>query len=282
MRGLIGSWEAMMAFSWPVARRYVLRDGKIRPDFEAGELKPSLNSPLTDSDLFPSFSRLGALGDGLSEDAILRWVHKYGLLQVKDPNANLLAAENQAPVTPSEFREEASHAYKASTLLNAIHSEDYGALRSRISCEPIDPPRGSGESRPAYASGPAYVYVDGLPILMMRARGGEPTDKMVRTEAKFGLESFVSLRLKRLDLVFDAESGHPRPHEVYRPKLVVHIPDLWRAIWYQFALLMSDTRPVKYCEVCEGPIFRPRSDQTTCSARCRKRKSRLKAMTEIS
>ena len=55
---------------------------------------------------------------------------------------------------------------------------------------------------------------------------------------------------------------------------MVGIPELHGAIWYQLALLMTDARPTKPCEVCGGPIFRPRRDQRTCSARCRKAKSR--------
>lgn len=270
MRGLISWWEATEACVWQVAKEYVVYDGKILPDREAGGWETIRYWPIADSNLFLSFSRLGALGTELSEAAIRRWVRKHGLLQLKDPDGDRLSIDNQKPITLREFREEASQANKALTLFNAIRSENFDALRSRISRVPIDPPGQRGER------GPEQVYVDGLPIPLANMAGGETFDGSVRLEAERGLEWFVASRLRGVNLGFDAETGHPRPREVYRPKLVINVPDLRHAIWYQFALLMTDIRPVKFCEVCKDPIFHPRRDQETCSARCRKEKSRRK------
>ncbi len=276
MRGLISRWEALDACIWQVAEGYVVYDGEIRPDYEAGGWKTEWYRPLADQNLFLSFSRLGALGNELSEAAILNWVRKRGLLQLKDQNEDRRSLDNQAPITLSAFREEADQAYKALTLFNAIRSGDFDALRSRISYVPVDP-----LGRPV-KSGDAYVHVDGSPVPMMRMAGSETSDVFVRIEAIHGLEYFVSSRLTGLNLYFDAESGHARPREVYRPKLALNIPDLWRAIWYQFALLMSDTRPTKFCEFCEGPIFHPRSNQRTCSDACRQAKRRRQKARESS
>jgi hypothetical protein len=162
-------------------------------------------------------------------------VRKHGLLQLKNPNESRLSLDNQKRITLTDFREEASQAYRALTLLKVIHAEDFDTLRSRINEAPIDRPGLLGPDSNS------YVQVDGQPIPLMYMASGEPSDGNVRVEAEWGLKWFVALKLRGVNLGFDAESGQPRPREVYRPKLVINVPDLWRAIWYQFALLMADT-----------------------------------------
>lgn len=271
MRGLFSTWDAIESCTWPVAERYVVYDGKIRPDSEAGGWKNHmLNPPLADPNLFLSFARLGHQGANLSENAILRWIGKRGLLQLKDPDVGYFDLENHRPITLREFREEARRACETLTLLSDIRTENYDALRSRISYVPNDIPNKSGEGRCE------DVYVDGRPIPWIWMAESEHTDRDVRFEAMHGLEDLVASKLKGVNLDFDNSSGHPRPQDVYRPKLIVRIPDLQRAVWYQFACLMTDTRHTKFCEVCEGPIFRPRKNQKTCSDACRTKKSRWK------
>ena len=267
MRGLIAFDDAVSLCRWSVAERYFEYGDKIYPDPEAG-WKWTTDKPLADSNLFLSFSRLGARGEDLPKPAILRWIRKHGLLRLKNPNANRLTFDNQAPIMFSEFREEARQAHEALTLFEAIHSNNYDELRSRISKKRTYPPGRPGEGDAA------DVYLDGRPIPMSRRASSELDDEDVLSAAKSGLEWFVQVRLRGFDLSFDHFSGHPRAQEVYRPRLVFSIPDLYTALWYQFALLMTDNRPVKFCLVCEAPIFRPRRDQKTCSPRCRKVKSR--------
>jgi hypothetical protein len=194
---------------------------------------------------------------------ILRWVHKHGLLRLEDPNADRLSLQNQAPITPEEFREEARRAYDALTLFEAIRSKNWASLRPRIN-----------RMRVAPSSSLAVVYLDGRPVPVMKEADSELSGEDVWVVAVNALEHFVSENLKGINLDFDHVSGHPHPQEVYRPRLVVSIPDLHSAIWYQFARLMADTRPVKYCVVCDQPIPRPRKNRETCSDACRQRKKR--------
>ena len=274
MAGLIGDDEAVSLCHWPVAKSYWMYGGKIHADPEAG-WKQTMTKPLADPNLFRTFSNLGARGDDLPEAAILTWVRKHGLLRLRDPNKHPFYTDdkiliNQAPITPDEFRREARLAYEALTLFEAIRSENFGALRPRISRERIDPPHRPG------TGGLANMFVDGqrVPIVELDC---EPTDEALLRVAKVGLEYFVEGCLKGMSPAFDHLSSHPRPEEVYRPSLRFRIPDLYTAIWYQFARLITDTRPVKYCEICEKPIPDPRKDQLTCrGGACRQEKLRRK------
>ncbi len=270
MRGLIGFDEAIDACGWQVAEGYYVYGGEILPDPEAGWWKFTIDKPLADPNLFLGFARLGGRGNDLPEALILQWVRKHGLLRLKDSGTDRLSLENQAPVKLDEFREEAQRAHQASTLFAAIHSEDWGAIRSRIGLRRVDLPGIVGKSSSA------SVYLDGLPTPVMRDAARTLPDQEVRMIAVNGLEGFVQEKLKDVSLSFDHYSGHPRPQEIYRPRLVFRVPDLYSAIWYQFASLMADTRPVKFCEICEGPIYRPRQDQKTCSDACRQAKRRRK------
>jgi hypothetical protein len=267
LEGLVGFDEAVSVCQWQVAERYFVYGGEIQPDREAW-WKWTMDKPLADPNLFLGFSHLGARGDDLPENAILRWVHRHGLLWLKDPNEDRLSIENQAPITLGEFREEARRAYEALTLLVAIRSENFDAIRPRIGRVRANPPGKLG------TGGLVDVYLDGQPIPVALEADRELDGKDVRVAAIAGLEWFVKSRLRDVELDFDHFSGHPRPGEAYRPRLTVSIPDLHGAIWYQFACLMADTRPVKHCVVCDQPIPRPRKNRETCSDACRQAKHR--------
>jgi len=262
MGGLLGFEEAVSACVWPVAARYWVCGGEVRPDPKAG-WETTTDKPLADRNLFLSFAKLGKQGDTLPERAILRWIGKRGLLELRDPDADKPAHKNQKPISLEEFREEACRAYESLTLFEAIASEDHDAIRPRIG-----PVGKLGE-----AANP-YVYLDDQPIPMALPADGELDNHAVLLAAETGLEWFVESRLAAVSLSFDRFSRHPRSLEVYRPRLVINVPDLHSAIWYQFALFMGDSRPRKYCVICEGPIFYPRPNRETCSGRCRKVKSR--------
>lgn len=270
VRGLLDFNDAVDLCIWQVAEDYVEYDGCIYPFPPTGWPKYTRDRPLADPNLFLSFSRLGARGDDLPGNAILRWVRKHGLLRLKDPEGYPTRNENQSPITLDEFRREARYAHQAMTLFEAIHSKDSAALRPRVTRVRDDPSGKPGEGRNA------DVYLDGERIPMSTAADGELPDDLVLLAAEMGLQWFVKRRLVDVRLDFDPFGGHPRAGQAYRPRLVFRIPDLYSAIWYQFALLLADARPVKFCEICERPIFHPRRDQKTCSDACRKEKSRRK------
>ena len=138
MRGLIGIDDAVSVCQWQVAESYFLYGEAILVDSEAG-WKSTMDKPLTDPNLLLSFAKLGGRGQDLPQATILRWVRRHGVLRLKDPTQDRLALDNQAPITLSEFRQEAGRAHEALTLFKAIHTEDWATLRYRISRRRLDP-----------------------------------------------------------------------------------------------------------------------------------------------
>jgi predicted nucleic acid-binding Zn ribbon protein len=84
----------------------------------------------------------------------------------------------------------------------------------------------------------------------------------------------VESKMKDIRLAFTHDFVHPRPFSTYRPRLVASCPDLYSALYYQLACLIEDKRPWMNCVICGLPVPRTRSNRETCSAACRKAKSR--------
>jgi hypothetical protein len=104
MEKLFSPEEVATGGRWPVAPRYRVLGGVIHPDDDPGDLPgPPLGTdtptpwaqPQYDPEAFLSFARLAAHGKP-SEDAILRWVHRYGLLYRLEPDSRIWADEKEA------------------------------------------------------------------------------------------------------------------------------------------------------------------------------------------
>ncbi len=287
MGGLISLDEASHIMIWPVAPDYYTKHGAIYPKdgWQADQY-----ASLTEPDLFLSFARLGAHGEP-SEARVLKWVRKHGLLRRADyeglhssflkrdvqlPVGNelitLKAYElNQAPMSVREFREEAREAHSYLTLLESIRSGDIKSLRSRISIEQIDLLSEQGQQ---YSM--RCMALDGRPIPLVGAPPADATltDEWVLLDATLCLEHAVESKIKDVRLGFAPNFGHPRPLSTFRPRLVAECPDLYSALYYQFARFIADERSWTNCVVCGLPMSRTRSNRQTCSDACRKEKSR--------
>jgi hypothetical protein len=280
--GLISFREASDILLWPVAPDYEIKHGVIYPK---GGWRAERYAPLREPDLFLSFARLGA-HDNPSEGQILKWARKHGLLKRADPERALRALEedvpvlagreqvtvkagesNQAPMSIEEFRAETRKAYSYLTLLESIRSRDANGLRFRIGFRRI-PISGPGELTVE------TVALDGRPIPYCGGAPPELTDEFLLLKAVCCLVHDVEWKLKDIRLAFTHDFEHPRPLSTYRPRLTVVCPDLYSALYYQFARLIADERPWMNCEVCGSPILRTNSRRKTCGAACRKEKSR--------
>jgi hypothetical protein len=272
LRGLIGPVESVHTSVWFVAEDYQTFYGRIYPYGH----RARRTMPLSDSDLFTSFARLGAHGDP-SPSSILSWVHKHGLLTRKDPERWVVAEDetiNQAPMTLGQFKTEVRKAYDALTILQEIRGKDCDALRDRIERE-----------RTSLASPPpnhTWTTIDGR-FTLDRLADGDLPDEDVLSLAVTALEFEVEQQINDFGvrLVFAENDDHPRPLSPhggwawtsYRPQLTVRCSNLGSALWYQFGAFISDKRPLLNCEQCGLP-FIGRRDAKTCSATCRKAKSR--------
>lgn len=246
--------------------------------------------PLTNSDLFLSFARLGGKGKPF-EEQVLDWVRENGLLRRKVSNYSHRTlshrtddgAINHQPMTIGEFRDEVALANNALTLLKQIRSGSYERLRARIKRKPIylpDPEEDSGYyNSKGGKTAKAFLVVDGIET-QVEVLADEPlSDDVVHEWAAEALEYLVEQKLTRLGYIFTQDTAHPRPlsrilGEVpYRPCLTPRCPDLETALWFQFASLVGDKRPLRECSECNETFVGPERAKT-CSGRCRQRRSR--------
>ncbi len=177
------------------------------------------------------------------------------------------------PIPVYEFVAEAEDAHCALTLYEAVRARDTAAIRRRIKRRRIErhPESGPGEQSPF-----AEVFVDGEKIPFHPRAEGELTDEEVVSAGAHALETLVNEKLAGVRFHFGEDFEHPRPlAPYYMPVLGWNIPNLLTAAWFQFAWIMSDSRPLSICPYCGEKYPVSKSNQQTCGKdRCRKKKSR--------
>jgi hypothetical protein len=121
--------------------------------------------------------------------------------------------------------------------------------------------------------------VDGIDTPVDVSAEAPLTDKLVHEWAAEALESLVEQKLTPMGMIFTKDTQHPRPTATilgevpYRPRLTPRCPDLETALWFQFASLIGDKRPLRECSECDETFVGPERAKT-CSSRCRQRKKR--------
>jgi hypothetical protein len=289
MVGLLSAETAKEVCLWFRARAYQIVGETIWPS-PLGERGPKWVYPLTNPDLFLSFTRLGQGGTPF-EEQVLGWVRENGLLRRKEQDYSHRTISqrtadgevNHQPMTLNEFRHEVGLANNMLALLKQIRGGDYKRLRTRISCEPIylrDPEKDSGYySGKGRKTAAALLVVDGIKTQVNVLAEESPSDAMVHEWATEALEYFVEQKLTRIEMIFEKDTQHPRPTSTilgevpYRPRLTPRCPDLETALWFQFASLIGDKRPLRECSECND-TFVGAERAKTCSARCRQRRKR--------
>ena len=280
VKGLLDETEVSSPL-WFVYNNYTVIGGQITEDLESDWREQY--TPLQEPNLFLSFARLAARGQP-SQHSVLNWTHGYGLLRT--PKIGI-----------ETFRAEAREAYRALSLLEQIRGGDTVTLRSRLSYRQKDPlsnrqihlddedigiaqHREHNPRRTYWES----VTRDGKQVDVLRHVDDAsvdlyiyPTtdDDMVLAYAVWGLEHIVTNKLVSVRRVFGAgDDEHPYPLAEWRPKLADYCPDLMTALWYQFAKIVEERRPIKRCVICGNPFTSRRSTRETCSDACRQAKSR--------
>jgi hypothetical protein len=303
MEVLLSPREKALSTEWPVALRYSISDrGEIYPDVDVPDVTDQffrggkqvritrLDSsardqvtritPLAERDAFLSFARLAKRGEP-SEDAIMNWVHKYGLLRRLDPYSDDEVVFqwdmegpgrrvlNQKPMSLEEFRMEARHAYYLLDQFETIRDRDARALRERIS---VKVTRSSGDLD---TSGVIAQHLD-IGDLSMGAlvsnvdemaspNEAEVTDEWLLGWCRMVLENSIEREIEEVRQTFGPDG-----------KLVDSCPDLRTALYLQLARLVGSHRPVDICEGCGGIFTKRRRDQKVCDSTCRSRKWRKK------
>ena len=289
MVGLLSAEMAKEVCLWFKARDYQMDGETIRP-IPLGEHGPKWVYPLTNHDLFLSFTRLGQGGKPF-EEQVLNWVRENGLLRRKEPDYSHRTISqrtedgqvNHQPMTLSEFRAEVTLANNMLALLKQIRDGDFKSLRRRIRCEPIylrDPGKDSGYyTSKGRKTAAALLVVDGIETQVNVLAEESPSDDTVHEWATEALEYFVEQKLIRVGMIFTQDTWHPRPLSTmvgevpYCPRLTPRCPDLETALWFQLASLVGDKRPLRECSECHETFVGPERAKT-CSARCRQARSR--------
>jgi len=224
---------------------------------------------LSDIDAFLSFARLSARGKP-SEQVILDWVRKRGLLRRRDPSSDAACLPdktiNQESVSVEDFWAESLRSYRLLRIFEVYRGDDVGTLRSRISFRRLHPP-----------DYPAFVFYDEVlldgeptsyPVDPVRDDDSLPnaedlTDEMVREACKFYIQGTIEPDISGIRPVFGIGG-----------RLAFRCPDLRTALYWQFASLVDGRRPSAICKGCEGVFVKKRKDQKVCNATCRSRKKR--------
>jgi len=287
MAELLSSETAKEVCLWYRARDYRIFGGTILPH-DPRERGPRWVYPLTNSDLFLSFTRLGGGGKPFREQ-VLSWVRENGLLRRKDYTEGHYSDGtkdneiNQQPMSLAEFEYEVTLANKALRLFKQLRDHDYVTLRARISRQRIyaeEPGKASGYyTGKRMETARAFVTVDEIETPVDVSADEPLSDNLVHQWASEALGSLVEQKLTKMGMIFTEDTLHPHPTSTilgevpYRPRLTPRCPDLETALWFQFASLIGDKRPLRECSECDK-TFIGAERKKTCSPRCRKRRSR--------
>jgi hypothetical protein len=271
--GLFEPGQGLLTLSWPLHAEYTIVPnpfGRRERTIQGEGYDGRSYEPLEDPDLFLSFVRLGSKGQP-SETRILRWVEQHGLL-----TADLSEGVKQTPVSVDDFRKEVRCARELAALFMDIREKNAAAIYARYV--------GEGDYSEAQDhANPVDEYFATFQRDESFRRGLEPPDDPAHLQS--GAAAFESLLAARLHDVsirplsdeFDVdEEGtlHLRvwtADEPYRPVLAWRCPDLRSALYLQFALMTTSTKPWRRCEHpdCRMPFIRTRKDRFHCSATCR-------------
>jgi hypothetical protein len=250
---------AFTSASWSIAERYVCAGGWIYPEGEAEQW----SFPLTGSNLFLSFARLGARG-APSRASVLRWVKGHGLLRRRDENRDawdsLENGEiNQAPMFLEDFRAEVLRALWLLNVYAEVRLRNTGALRARSSN-----PRSALDDRLARDF---YDSIDEVGFTIT-ATSKEPEIIWLAfsTLAEVTEEMLAMVRLV-------TEFGSPNEFDPASPRIgqAWRCPDLLSAIYMQFFLLLTANKSMQRCEnpACRMLFPATRKGKRYCNDTCR-------------
>jgi hypothetical protein len=255
METVFGLEEVLYAGSWPVAAHYKLINGKIHPYGCR-----AYGRPLENPELFLSFARLAARGEGPSDEAILGWVREHGLLHRHDPNQEPLQLPkgemNQEPMKPEEFRTKAQHAYRLLRTFELHRSGDAPTLRDRIGLQPL-PGGEEGDHRWA------EVLFDGTLTGHIIEEDETLTDSEILDDALAAVKKRIDPHIKAVHPAFGIEGT-----------LALRAPDLLVAMYWQFAGLIDGKHQLAVCAGCGQLFVKTRGNKDVCKDGCRTAKKR--------
>lgn len=288
MEALFSREEARAGGVWPLAPSYRIVGGIVYPVDHPDELPepPAGGSgvvvptpwvaPLAEPEAFSSFARLASHGKP-SEEIILGWVRRYGLLRrrnpgnrmpvimLKDESGQDYIGLNQEPVAVGAFRKEARRAYLLLRLYEMLRAGDRDAVRARLM-------RDSPDAHREPPGGHLVQEVRFGEVLLARMGNLDGGTDVRATFNREGLLNTCWLGLRAR--IEERIEGVKHTLSLPGGGFVVECPDVLTALYWQFACLVAGKRQAGRCEVCGELFIKSRKDKKVCGPSCRSAKSR--------
>jgi hypothetical protein len=290
LEGLVDVFESSYMLVQPRPEEVNIENDSIRVSYSARRTI----RPLDHSDLFTSFAKLAAHGEP-REAKIRRWVERFGL-PVQDSRSELevVVPEGTLPkykpmsLEIHQFGEEAKHAHELLDLYLVIRRREPMAIRtmvremnsrkrsrygeaSRLDREFLD--RYKANQRSLEDSGDRRVssYREASPaskvasgIAGTRARHREFVEMVTILSAQSALADILTGLVSNVQLRVGVQRG-----EGLVPSW--HCPDLLSAIYLQFYLLVTKSKPIRFCKspACRQAFVPNSGKQIYCNDSCR-------------
>jgi hypothetical protein len=291
---LVDVFESSYMLVQPEPEEVGIENDRMRVSYDARRTV----KPLNYSDFFTSFARLAAYGEP-REAKIRRWVKRFGL-PVRGSRPELEEVEEAMPVGTvprykpmsmevHHFREEAKYAHDLLDLYLVIRGREASAIRtmvrrmrsrvrsnygesSRVDREFLDQYRTNKHSiladsgdrryssfREAFPASKHPLGIEGT-----RARLREFVNAVTVLSAQSALGDILTSLVSPVELRAGVQRGEGLTSSWY-------CPDLLSAIYLQFYLLVTKSKPIRFCKspACRQPFIPNSGKHIYCKDGCR-------------
>jgi hypothetical protein len=294
LEDLVDVFESSYMLVQPRPEEVSIENDRIRVSYDARRTV----KPLDYSDLFTSFAKLAAYGEP-REAKIRRWVKRFGL-PVRGSRPELEELEETMPVGTvpryklmsmevHHFREEAKYAHDLLDLYLIIRGKEASAIRtmvrrmrSRVRSNYGESSRVDREFLGQYRTNKHSLLADSgdrryssfreafpasknpLGIEGTRARLREFVNAVTILSAQSALGDILTSLVSHVELRVGVQRGEGLTSSWY-------CPDLLSAIYLQFYLLVTKSKPIRFCEspACLQPFVPNNGKHIYCKDGCR-------------
>jgi len=239
--------------------------------------------PLEAPGLFLTFARLlekpiqwwyydvsGGLIPQISDDALLAWVHQYGLLNIRNTYSSISStgpSPQQVYDSLAAVHEEIAIARQLLSLYEACATRDYEDLRRRIFEGPVHPqllallPKGEDW---------CGICIDGRPTSIIYEKPvshWEPRDFLHTVHYRLleeCVEHFAPVSPDILKMTLHDPSEEPDSPFAAEVKSGWYAKTLLSAMYLQLWSLITESTPMRRCKYCGKLFFVTKGDQEYC------------------
>jgi len=291
LQDLVDVFESSYMLVQPRPESVDIENDRIRVSYDARRTV----EPLDHSDLFTSFAKLAAFGEP-REAKLRRWVEQFGLpVQDSRPELEEVVPEGTLPrykpmaMEVHHFKEEAKYAHELLKLYLVIRSREPTAIRTMVRGMRS---RNRSPNREASRLDQEFLHRYKLNQGSLLADSGDRRRSSYReafsaSKAASGVEGTSTRHHQFVDMmhILSAQSalGDILTGLVSNVQLRVGVqrgeglvpswycPDLLSAIYLQFYLLVTKSKPIRFCKspACRQAFVPNSGKQIYCNDSCR-------------